>query len=97
VSTDVGNDKAASFFVPAWRSRTAAGNVRVELFTYGGVLMRLWLMCFVLMCAPLAAQGLEVGDEAADLHARRWINPPTYTSLEELRGDVVLIKAWGIS
>jgi hypothetical protein len=59
--------------------------------------MKLWMICLILAYAPLAAQALEVGDTAADIHPRRWINPPTYASLDELRGDVIFIKAWGIS
>ncbi len=51
-------------------------------------------------CAPLFAQSastLEVGDLAPELHVTYWFNTPEMTTLGEMRGDVVLIKAWGIS
>jgi hypothetical protein len=43
---------------------------------------------------PLSAQ-VNVGDDAPDIKPEYWINPPTWSSLSELRGDVVMIKAWG--
>ena len=49
----------------------------------------------LLLCASLAAQELKVGDTAADFSPANWINPPAYGSFEELRGDVILLKAWG--
>jgi hypothetical protein len=58
------------------------------------------LICALLLAmlmAPAFAQSLEVGDEAADIFPNNWINPPTWGTLDELRGDVVLIKSWGIS
>jgi len=58
---------------------------------------KLMLVMLAVVCAPLFAQGLEVGDDAADIYPRNWINPPIWGSLDELRGDVVLIKSWGIS
>jgi hypothetical protein len=41
--------------------------------------------------------GLKVGDDAPDFSPRNWINPPTWESFAELRGDVILLKAWGIN
>jgi hypothetical protein len=58
--------------------------------------MRLLLLsAFLLACTPLAAQGLEVGADAAEFKPNYWLNPPVFRSFEDLRGDVVLIKAWG--
>lgn len=59
-----------------------------------------------LLCAPLAAQekpevqeepGLKVGDEAVDLEIGNWINTPAMPKFSELRGDVILLKSWGIN
>ncbi|MBE7492761.1 MAG: hypothetical protein HS108_13535 [Planctomycetes bacterium] len=57
-----------------------------------------------LVCAPLAAQeekpaepGLKVGDEAADLEIGNWINTPAVPRFSDLRGDVILLKSWGIN
>jgi hypothetical protein len=49
--------------------------------------------------APETAEtgGLKVGDDAPDFSPRNWINPPTWESFAELRGDVILLKAWGIN
>jgi hypothetical protein len=41
--------------------------------------------------------GLQVGDDAPDFAPRNWINPPIWESFAELRGDVILLKAWGIN
>jgi hypothetical protein len=43
------------------------------------------------------APGLNVGDDAADFAPRNWINQPTWESFAELKGDVILLKAWGIN
>jgi hypothetical protein len=59
--------------------------------------MRLLLCLLAFACLPLAAEPLKVGDDAADFAPGNWLNPPTFTSFEELRGDVILIKAWGIN
>jgi hypothetical protein len=60
-----------------------------------------------IICAPLAAQdekpevqeepGLKVGDEAVDLEIGNWINTPAVTKFSEMRGDVILLKSWGIN
>ena len=63
-----------------------------------------------LLCAPLAAQekaeekpevqeepGLKVGDEAVDLEIGNWINAPAMPKFSELKGDVILLKSWGIN
>jgi hypothetical protein len=59
-----------------------------------------------LIGAPLFAQeappeptepGLKVGDDATDFAPRNWINQPVWESFAELRGDVILLKAWGIN
>ncbi|MCC7508853.1 MAG: hypothetical protein IT464_05730 [Planctomycetes bacterium] len=59
--------------------------------------MRLLTCVLLLACLPLAAEPLKVGDDAADFAPSNWINPPTFTSFAELRGDVILLKTWGIS
>lgn len=51
----------------------------------------------ILACLPLAAEPLKVGDEAADFTPGNWLNPPPFTSFAELRGDVILLKTWGIN
>lgn len=43
------------------------------------------------------ATGLKVGDDAPDFSPRNWINQPVWESFSELRGDVILLKAWGIN
>lgn len=48
----------------------------------------------MLACLPLAAE-VNVGDDVAEFSPRNWINPPAFNSFEELRGDVIMIKAWG--
>jgi hypothetical protein len=53
------------------------------------------LLVLLFACIPLSAQGIAVGATAVEFTPRNWINPPTWASFEELRGDVVLIKAWG--
>lgn len=61
-----------------------------------------------IICAPLAAQegekpevqeepGLKVGDEAVDLEIGNWINTPAMPKFSELKGDVILLKSWGIN
>ncbi|MBK8206581.1 MAG: hypothetical protein IPK87_07245 [Planctomycetes bacterium] len=58
--------------------------------------MRLLLLpALLLACVPLAAQEVKVGDDVAEFSPRNWINPPAFGSFEELRGDVIMIKAWG--
>ncbi len=61
--------------------------------------MKLLLLPALLMaCVPLAAQDVaevKVGDPAPEIQATNWINPPTWSSMSELHGDVVMIKAWG--
>ncbi|MBK8206583.1 MAG: redoxin domain-containing protein [Planctomycetes bacterium] len=54
------------------------------------------LLLIALLCAPLCAQ-VKVGDDAPDFSPRNWINPPTFNSFDELAGDVILLKAWGIN
>ncbi|MBK9975728.1 MAG: hypothetical protein IPP14_13235 [Planctomycetes bacterium] len=60
-------------------------------------------LLLALLCAPLAAQdtqaepGLKVGDEAVDLEISNWVNTPAWPKFSELRGDVILVKAWGIN
>ena len=53
-----------------------------------------------LLTAPAFAQDspypiLKVGEDAAEFTPRNVINTPWYTSFAELKGDVILIKAWG--
>jgi hypothetical protein len=52
--------------------------------------------------SPLLAQEqkpaeVKVGDAVAEFTPHNWINPPTWTSFASLKGDVILIKAWGIN
>lgn len=57
--------------------------------------MRLLLASALMVaCLPLAAD-VKVGDTAPDIQAMHWINPPAWSSLADLKGDVVMIKAWG--
>ncbi len=52
-----------------------------------------------LFSMSLMAQGtvLKVGDEAAEITVDTWINTPSFQTLDELKGEVVVIKAWGIN
>lgn len=53
-----------------------------------------------LLAVPALAQDsgvLKVGDDVADFTPRSWINQPAYQSFSELKGDVILLKAWGIN
>jgi hypothetical protein len=54
----------------------------------------------LLVAAPLCAQEakpLKVGDTPPELHVTYWLDAPDMTTLAEMAGDVVLIKAWGIN
>ncbi|MCA8945877.1 MAG: hypothetical protein KDB29_06605 [Planctomycetes bacterium] len=53
-----------------------------------------------LLAVPAFAQddgALKVGDDVAEFTPRDWINQPTFQSFSELKGDVILLKAWGIN
>ena len=51
-----------------------------------------------LFALPLVAQqDFKVGDEAEDMTISNWVNSPEQPLFSELKGDVVLIKAWGIN
>lgn len=52
------------------------------------------LLAIALLCAPLLAEPLKVGDDAADFEAQNWMNPPARSSFAEWRGDVILFFAW---
>lgn len=54
------------------------------------------LLLIALLCAPLCAQ-VKVGDDAPDCSPTNWINPPIAQSFDELEGDVIFLKAWGIN
>lgn len=54
------------------------------------------LLLVALLCAPLCAQ-VKVGDKAPDIAPLNWINTPVFQSFDELEGDVVFLKAWGIN
>ncbi len=58
---------------------------------------RILLPLALLLCSPLFAAELKVGDDVAEFTPNNWVNPPTYASFEELRGDVILFFAWGIN
>ncbi len=59
--------------------------------------MKYLIVAALLACAPLAGEELKVGDDVADFTPNNWVNPPTWSSFEELRGDVILFFAWGIN
>lgn len=63
--------------------------------------MKLLLAAFLLglVSAPLAAQetGLKVGDDAVDIEVSYWVNTPAVPHFSELKGDVILLKSWGIN
>jgi len=56
----------------------------------------------LLAAAPAFAQddgseSLKVGDDAPSISVEFWLNTPTFTDFASLTGDVVFLKAWGIS
>ena len=57
------------------------------------------LACIVvltLMAGSVWAQSpLKTGDNAPDLNVSYWLDVPEFTSFSEVRGDVILLKAWG--
>ncbi|MBZ0137431.1 MAG: hypothetical protein K8I27_13775 [Planctomycetes bacterium] len=59
-------------------------------------MVRTFLLCSVLalVAAPAFAQ-VKVGDDVPEFTPRNLINTPSYRSFSELKGDVILIKAWG--
>ncbi|MCA8916786.1 MAG: hypothetical protein KDB90_15440 [Planctomycetes bacterium] len=64
------------------------------------MLRTLVLGALLAVCAvPVFAQdsGLKVGDDVVEFTPHNWINPPTFGSFGELKGDVIVIKAWGIN
>jgi hypothetical protein len=66
--------------------------------TQGESMKALLFAAIAALCLPLMAQeGLKVGDEAVDIEVSNWVNTPAMPSLTALRGDVILIKAWGIN
>lgn len=59
-----------------------------------------YLTLIALAAAPLCAQEfnpLKVGETPPELQIVYWLDTPEKTTLAEMAGDVVLIKAWGIS
>jgi hypothetical protein len=46
-----------------------------------------------LLAGSISAQG-AVGAYAPEVEARDWFNAPSATSLQELRGNVVLLVFW---
>ena len=56
------------------------------------------VVLLALFALPLTAQqDFKVGDEAEDMTISNWVNSPEQPLFSELKGDVVLIKAWGIN
>ena len=52
----------------------------------------------LLVAAPLCAQDerpLRSGDTPPELRITYWLDVPARTTLAEMAGDVILIKAWG--
>jgi hypothetical protein len=53
----------------------------------------------LLLAAPLCAQDqkpLRTGDVAPELRITYWLETPEKTTLAEMAGDVIFIKAWGM-
>ncbi|MBP9890836.1 MAG: hypothetical protein KBG84_02935 [Planctomycetes bacterium] len=60
------------------------------MFRYAALLL--------LLAAPLCAQEekpLRSGDTPPELRITYWLDVPSRTTLAEMAGDVILIKAWG--
>ncbi len=58
-----------------------------------------YLALTLLVAAPLCAQEtkpLKSGDVAPELQVTYWLEVPEATTLAEMAGDVVLIKAWAM-
>ncbi|GIK53255.1 MAG: hypothetical protein BroJett014_22280 [Planctomycetota bacterium] len=54
------------------------------------------LAAALLMAGSVWAQSpLKTGDNAPDLNVSYWLDVPEFTSFSEVRGDVILLKAWG--
>lgn len=53
----------------------------------------------VAFAAQVMAQddGVKVGDDIVNLNPRNWINPPLIQNFDELKGDVIMVKSWGIN
>lgn len=51
------------------------------------------LLTLVALSAPAFAQ-LGPGEDAPEIEAKEWFNPPPGTSLAELQGRVVFIEFW---
>lgn len=60
-------------------------------------MLRIALLAAALLMAGSAwAQSpLKTGDTAPDLNVSYWLDVPEFTSFSEVRGDVILLKAWG--
>ena len=63
--------------------------------------MRTWILLVALAFAPAvwAQEGTKakVGSDAPDFDASSAINAPEANTLEQCKGDVILIKLWGIN
>lgn len=59
-------------------------------------MVRTFLLGAVLaLLSTSAFAQIKVGDDVAEFTPRNMINTPWYTSFADLKGDVILIKAWG--
>ena len=59
-----------------------------------------YLALLLFVAAPLCAQEekpLKSGDTPPELAVTYWLDVPTKTTLAEMAGDVILIKAWSKS
>ena len=59
-----------------------------------------YLALTLLVAAPLCAQEakpLKAGDVAPEIRVTYCLDVPEKTTLAEMAGEVVLIKAWGIN
>lgn len=39
----------------------------------------------------------KVGEAAPDISVDTWINTPSFRTFDELKGQVIVVKAWGIN
>jgi hypothetical protein len=59
------------------------------------MLMKRILLFALLAAAPLAAQTQIVGQDAKEFSVGDCVNKPEATTLEQCKGEVVIIKYWG--
>jgi hypothetical protein len=57
----------------------------------------LLLLALAMLATPAFAQESLVGKDAPTFDAGNCINKPEATTFEQCKGDVILIKYWGIN